>query len=84
MISAGYVSFSILLLQIISAQDDLQLVSKMHSDYLRKFTGYGSVVIIHFQVPDDTEFVSFKFNADQTQFSLFSKCYDLNILNPSL
>ncbi|KAI4469065.1 five-span transmembrane protein m83 [Holotrichia oblita] len=71
MIFMVYVSFSILLLRVIIAENDLQLVSKAHSDYLRKFTGYGSAVIIHFQVPDDTEFVSFKFNADQTQFSLF-------------
>ncbi|KAI4469083.1 five-span transmembrane protein m83 [Holotrichia oblita] len=71
MIFMAYVSFSILLLRVIIAENDLQLVSKAHSDYLRKFTGYGSAVIIHFQVPDDTEFVSFKFNADQTQFSLF-------------
>lgn len=68
-----HILFFGILLPMIYAKEDLQLVSTLHSDYLQKFTGYSSVIIIHFQVPDDTEFVSFKFEADQTAFSIFSK-----------
>lgn len=52
-------------------EDKLTIVSKTHSAYLEKYRSYSDAIIMIFNVPDDTPFVSFKFEADDMDFSIF-------------
>lgn len=55
------------------AENDMDVVSKSHSGYLDVFKSYSDVTLLHFNVPRDTSFVSFKFEADEMDFSIFGK-----------
>lgn len=60
-----------------SKAEDMYVVSKSHSGYLDVYKSYSDVTLLHFNVPRDTSFVSFKFEADEMDFSIFGK----NFLN---
>lgn len=47
----------------------------MHSSFLEQYTSYADVVLLHFQVPRDLSFISFKFEADELDLSIFGKFF---------
>lgn len=53
--------------------EELVTISKIHSPFLESYTGYADVVLLHFQVPSDLSFVSFKFEADELDLSIFGE-----------
>lgn len=61
---------------IIYSHNDLIITTKIHSSFLEKYSGYQNVVLLNFLVPTDVSFVSFKFEADEADMSIFGM-YDV-------
>lgn len=61
---------------IIYSHEDLNIITKVHSSFLEKYSGYEDVVLLNFLVPTDVSFVSFKFEADEADMSIFGM-YDV-------
>lgn len=49
------------------------LLSKTHATRLEKYKGYVNAAILHFKVPVDTNFASFKFQAEEVALTIFGK-----------
>lgn len=52
---------------------NLTIISKTHSGYLEKYKSYADVIVMHFEVPEEVPFVSFKFEGDEMDFSIFGR-----------
>ncbi|KAF5270209.1 hypothetical protein FQA39_LY08423 [Lamprigera yunnana] len=59
------------LVHVLNGNEDLVLLSKTHTTPLEKYVRYIDSVILHFHVPPDINFVSFKFEAEEIQLSIF-------------
>ncbi|XP_022910673.1 post-GPI attachment to proteins factor 6 [Onthophagus taurus] len=55
----------------VASEDQLYLLKSVRTDYLEDYEGYAFISLIHFSVPSDTVFASFRFQAEQTSFSIF-------------
>lgn len=52
---------------------NVTIILKTHSSYLEKYKSYADVTIMHFNVPHNLPFVSFKFEADEMDLSIFGR-----------
>lgn len=55
--------------------EELVAISRFHSDFLDSYNSYGDVTLLHFQIPSDLPFVSFKFEADEEDYSIFGEFF---------
>ncbi|KAB0799793.1 hypothetical protein PPYR_07673 [Photinus pyralis] len=62
---------TLLLICLETISQEIVMVAKTHSTLLIKYMDYSDAAVLQFKIPEDVHFVSFKFEAEEIEESLF-------------
>lgn len=66
-----------------SSEGKVEMILKTRSAFLSKYEQYQNVVIMRFEIPDQTTFAAFKFVADETDMSIYGKLLSIYYIQES-
>lgn len=58
---------------VLANNEKLAMVSTTRTTVLEKYRSYSDAVVMHFRIPDDVTFASFKFEGSDIDMSIFGR-----------